>query len=88
MSVLGNANSGRYSNPDLDAKLAVAKRTLDDAKRELSELSEIVFNDVALIPMRYEVLGPRLGCPEGPSVHDASRPVYAGHECQDLSEEF
>jgi hypothetical protein len=61
MSVLGNANSGRYSIPDLDAKLAVAKRTLDDAKRELSELSEIVFNDVALIPMRYEVLGPRLG---------------------------
>ncbi|WP_143747912.1 hypothetical protein [Mesorhizobium temperatum] len=59
---MGNANSGRYSNPDLDAKLAVAKRTLDDAKREkmLSELSEIVFNDVALIPMRYEVLGPLL----------------------------
>ncbi len=82
MPVLGNANSGRNSNPDLDAKLAVAKRTLDDAKREkmLSELSEIVFNDVALIPMRYEVLGPRLGCPEGPSVHDADRTVYAGCE--------
>ncbi|RWM23912.1 MAG: ABC transporter substrate-binding protein [Mesorhizobium sp.] len=55
---MGIANSGRYSNPDLDAKLAVAKRTLDDAKREkmLSELSEIVFNDVALIPMHHEVL--------------------------------
>ncbi|WP_280944148.1 hypothetical protein [Mesorhizobium sp. WSM2561] len=32
----------------------MAKRTLDDAKRELSELSEIVFNDVALIPMRAD----------------------------------
>lgn len=34
------------------------KRTLDDAKREkmLSELSEIVFNDVALTPMHREVL--------------------------------
>ncbi|MER8438612.1 hypothetical protein NKH36_23105 [Mesorhizobium sp. M1312] len=34
------------------------KRTLDDAKREkmLSKLSEIVFNDVALIPMHREVL--------------------------------
>lgn len=55
---MGIANSGRYSNPDLDAKLAVAKRTLDDAKREkmLSELSEIVFNDVAVIPMHHEVL--------------------------------
>ncbi|MER8816392.1 ABC transporter substrate-binding protein [Mesorhizobium sp. M0965] len=55
---LGIANSGRYSNPDVDAKLAVAKRTLDDAKREkmLSEISDIVFNDVALIPMHHEVL--------------------------------
>lgn len=58
MQVLGIANSGRYSNSDLDAKLAVAKRMLDDAKREkmLSELSGIVFNDVALIPMHHEVL--------------------------------
>jgi peptide/nickel transport system substrate-binding protein len=55
---MGIANSGRYSNPDLDAKLAVAKRTLDDTKREmmLSELSDIVFNDVALIPLHHEVL--------------------------------
>ncbi|SJM29251.1 hypothetical protein BQ8482_111181 [Mesorhizobium delmotii] len=58
MPVLGIANSGRYSNRDLDAKLALAKRTLDDAKREkmLLELGEIVFNDVALIPMHREVL--------------------------------
>ncbi|HWK47969.1 MAG TPA: ABC transporter substrate-binding protein [Stellaceae bacterium] len=54
----GIANAGRYSNPEIDAKLAVARRTLDDAKREalLAELSDLAFGDVALIPMHHEVL--------------------------------
>jgi len=54
----GASNSGRYSNPALDAKLGEAMKILDDAKREklLGEACEIVFNDVALIPLHHEVL--------------------------------
>lgn len=64
-----------------------AKRTLDDAKREkmLSGLSEIVFNDVALIRCTVRSSS---WVPGRTLVHDASRPVYAGHECRDLSEEL
>jgi peptide/nickel transport system substrate-binding protein len=54
----GASNGGRYSNPALDAKLEAAMKVLDDGKREklLGEASEIVFNDVALIPLHHEVL--------------------------------
>jgi peptide/nickel transport system substrate-binding protein len=54
----GASNSGRYSNPELDAKLAEAMKTLDEAKRNnlLAEASAIVFNDTALLPMHHEVL--------------------------------
>ena len=54
----GASNSGRYSNPALDAKLDAAMKILDDAKREklLGEACEIVFNDIALIPLHHEVL--------------------------------
>jgi peptide/nickel transport system substrate-binding protein len=54
----GASNSGRYSNPALDAKLDTAMKILDDAKREklLGEACEIVFNDIALIPLHHEVL--------------------------------
>jgi peptide/nickel transport system substrate-binding protein len=54
----GASNSGRYSNPALDAKLETAMKILDDGKREklLGEACEIVFNDVALIPLHHEAL--------------------------------
>jgi peptide/nickel transport system substrate-binding protein len=54
----GVANAGRYSNPALDAKLAEAKRIMDDAKRFklLGEVCETAFTDAAIIPMHHEVL--------------------------------
>jgi peptide/nickel transport system substrate-binding protein len=54
----GASNSGRYSNPALDSKLETAMKILEDGKREklLAEASEIVFDDVALIPLHHEVL--------------------------------
>jgi peptide/nickel transport system substrate-binding protein len=54
----GASNSGRYSNPELDAKLAEAMRTLDDDKRNklLGEASDIVFGETALLPLHHEVL--------------------------------
>jgi peptide/nickel transport system substrate-binding protein len=53
----GGSNAGRYSNPQLDAKLNEAMRTLDDTKRNqiLGEASEIVFTDHALLPLHHEV---------------------------------
>jgi peptide/nickel transport system substrate-binding protein len=55
---MGAANSGRYSNPALDAKLKEALKTLDDGTRNalLAEASDIAFNDVALLPLHQEVL--------------------------------
>jgi peptide/nickel transport system substrate-binding protein len=55
---MGVANSGRYSNPALDAKLREALKTLDDGTRNtlLAEASDIAFNDVALLPLHHEVL--------------------------------
>lgn len=54
---MGASNSGRYSNPELDAKLAAALQTMDDAKRNalLAEASRIGFADVAIIPLHHEV---------------------------------
>jgi peptide/nickel transport system substrate-binding protein len=55
---MGAANSGRYSNPALDAKLKDALTTFDEAGRNglLAEASDIAFNDVALLPLHQEVL--------------------------------
>ena len=54
---LGISNGGRYANLAVDAKLKAALRTMDDASRNtlLAEASEIVFRDVALIPLHHEV---------------------------------
>ncbi|WP_376087540.1 ABC transporter substrate-binding protein [Roseomonas sp. CCTCC AB2023176] len=54
---MGASNRGRYSNPELDRRLAEALRTLDDSRRNalLAEASEIAFRDVAVIPLHHEV---------------------------------
>ncbi|MCC7427398.1 MAG: ABC transporter substrate-binding protein [Alphaproteobacteria bacterium] len=54
---LGTNNRGRYSNVRLDARLALAGRTLDDNERGriLREAQRIVANDVALIPLHFQV---------------------------------
>jgi len=52
----GASNLGRYSNPQLDAKVMEATRTIDNTKRALllAEASEIVFADRAILPLHYE----------------------------------
>jgi peptide/nickel transport system substrate-binding protein len=54
---LGVANSGRYSNPKVDALLKQALRTMDDPARAklLAEANEIAFRDVAIAPLHHEV---------------------------------
>ena len=54
---MGQANRGRYSNPELDKTLAEALRTVDDKKRGelLAKASEIGVRDVGIIPLHYEV---------------------------------
>jgi peptide/nickel transport system substrate-binding protein len=55
---MGTTNSARYSNPELDAKLTEALRTVDDAKREelLRQASRIVIQqDHGLLPIHFEV---------------------------------
>ncbi|MBL6454776.1 ABC transporter substrate-binding protein [Belnapia sp. T6] len=49
----GASNSGRYSNPELDALTARAAATIDDAQRErlLREAVKMVTDDAAIIPM-------------------------------------
>jgi len=53
----GAANRGRYSNPEFDAILASALRTVDDKKRAalLAEATDMVMNDVGLIPIHYQL---------------------------------
>ncbi|MBI3706856.1 MAG: ABC transporter substrate-binding protein [Proteobacteria bacterium] len=53
----GGSNRGRYSNPKLDAVLDEALATVDDEKREklLQDAGEIAMNDVAIIPLHYQV---------------------------------
>jgi len=54
---MGPSNRGRYSNPKMDETLALALRTVDDAKRDklLQEASEIAIGDLGLIPLHYQV---------------------------------
>ncbi len=53
----GGGNRGRYSNPDLDALLAEAARTIDnDARNDvLARASELVIGDVGLMPIYFEI---------------------------------
>ncbi len=54
---MGTTNSGRYSNKEMDAKLAEAVVTIDDAKREalLAEASKILMADHGIIPIHFEL---------------------------------
>ena len=54
-------------------------KILDDGEREklLGEACEIVFNDVALIPLHHEVLV--LGARKEHRLHAARRSVHARH---------
>ena len=49
----GASNSGRYSNPELDALTARATETLDDGQREvlLRRAVKMAIDDVAMIPL-------------------------------------
>lgn len=53
----GASNRGRYSNPEADKLIEQALATVDDAKREklLAEATEIAINDLAIIPLHYQV---------------------------------
>jgi peptide/nickel transport system substrate-binding protein len=54
---MGASNSGRYSNREVDALLAEALATMDDASRNatLAKACEIAFRDVAVMPLHHEV---------------------------------
>ena len=49
----GASNSGRYSNPELDALTARAAATIDDKAREalLQQATQMAMSDVAIIPL-------------------------------------
>ena len=53
----GNGNFGRYSNPRIDVRSVLAKRTIDKEERLalLREAIEIGVNDYALIPLHFQV---------------------------------
>ena len=53
----GAANRGRYSNPEADMLIEEALATVDDAKRQalLANATEIAINDLAIIPLHYQV---------------------------------
>ncbi|WP_282601754.1 ABC transporter substrate-binding protein [Paracoccus sp. PARArs4] len=52
----GTTNAGRYSNPEMDALLAEAMSTIDDAKRDemLQQAETMVLDDYGIIPLHYE----------------------------------
>lgn len=54
---MGSSNRGRYSSPEVDAKIAEALRTVDDEKRDLllAEATEMAIEDVAIIPTHFQV---------------------------------
>ena len=53
----GASNCGRYSNPEVDSLIEQELATVDDPKREalLAKATEIAMNDLAIIPMHYQV---------------------------------
>jgi peptide/nickel transport system substrate-binding protein len=75
---MGSVNRGRYSNPAFDAQLDSAMRELDDKKREemLKEATEIVINDVAIIPIHLQknVWAMRPGFTHEARVDELTRP--------------
>jgi len=54
---MGASNRGRYSNPEVDARVEEALQTVDDAAREqlLAEATEIAIGDLGIIPIHYQV---------------------------------
>jgi peptide/nickel transport system substrate-binding protein len=54
---MGHTNRGRYSNPEVDALVVEAQRTVDDAKREtlLRQASKLAMSDFAVIPLHFEI---------------------------------
>ena len=52
----GASNRGRYSNPEVDARLEVALTEIDDARREqmLMAAQRIAFEDMAIIPLHIQ----------------------------------
>ena len=54
---LGGTNRGRYSNAELDAVIEEALATVEPTKHQalLAEASKIVVDDVAILPLHYEV---------------------------------
>jgi peptide/nickel transport system substrate-binding protein len=54
---MGHTNRGRYSNPEVDALVVEAQRTIDDAKREelLRKASKVAMSDFAVIPLHFEI---------------------------------
>ena len=53
----GASNRGRYSNAKVDKMIEDALATVDDAKRQdlLATATELAINDVAIIPLHYQV---------------------------------
>lgn len=53
----GNGNFGRYSNPEIDARSVLAKRTIDPEQRLaiLQEAIKIGMGDYAYIPIHFQV---------------------------------
>ena len=53
----GASNRGRYSNPEVDAVIDEALTTVDDPKRQdlLAKATEMAIEDVAIIPIHYQV---------------------------------
>ncbi|MDX5361754.1 MAG: ABC transporter substrate-binding protein [Alphaproteobacteria bacterium] len=54
---LGASNRGRYSNAEVDALLAQALATVDDAKREalLAKATEISMGEIGIVPVHFQV---------------------------------
>jgi len=77
---LGSSNSGRYSNPALDALSERAQETLDDAQRRalLEQAAKLAMDDVAFIPL-YQLSNywaTRKGLAYTPRIDEATRAVY------------
>jgi peptide/nickel transport system substrate-binding protein len=53
---MGSVNYGFYSNPKMDALLAEALRTTDDAKRDklLQEAVAVAVQDVGMVPVHHQ----------------------------------